>query len=135
LTKRAGGLASPEMVEKHILTNSIMVDEPMHRQAVPLISISAPQIDVSKKRGEDSSDYQATNIYNSNNSIDPNSASRTDTHQDQLLSHKTNKFEDKVLSSYLPEYQPPKKISFQNITNITESIVEGSSRHSSPQKR
>jgi hypothetical protein len=67
---------SPEMTYKHTLTNSIVVDEPMHRQSFPSINISAPEIDLSKKQGEDYSDYQATNIYNSNNSIDLNNVSR-----------------------------------------------------------
>jgi len=111
------------MANKQILTNSIIIDEPIHQQSTPYIHISAPEITASRKRGEDSSDCQATNIYNSNNSIDPNSTSRTGTHLDLLSSYKTSKFEDKVLSSYLPENQPPKKISFQNITSVTESIV------------
>jgi len=117
--KRARGLASPDMANKQILTNSIIVDEPIHRQSTPYIHIIAPEINEPKKRDEDSSDCQATNIYNSNNSIDPNSTSRTGTHLDFLSSYKSSK----ILSSYLPENQPPKKISFQNITSVTESIV------------
>lgn len=94
---------------------------------MPTLQITtAPPLSLYKK---DLSDCQATNIYNSSNSIDPTSRMVGGTFNELQSPHKTTKFEDKVLSSYLPEYQLPAKLGgFGACGLVTESIVEASPR-------
>lgn len=95
--------------------------------SLPFIHIINPDGDVLKKRSDDS-DCQATNIYNSSNTLDPSVTSPNEK-PENVASFKTNKFEDGILSSFVADPQPPKHISFQNVKNVVESIIESSPRN------